>query len=225
MAELADAVDSKSTDLTVLSVRLRSWAPDKIPRQNRGIFISSLADPALVTTNSLSFNYLRQLATLPRATRYRHWAQGNDAHDATEEPHMRAVVTCLISTALVLSMTGCGKTKTTPKATVNQAATEKITAAIAEQQVVEEQVRAERRITQEATKLASVNSICPVTGGFVDPAIAPIPVEILIVQPAETIMVGVANAAAGDAVRRDPGRYAAAAQSNKQARAYTSVGP
>jgi hypothetical protein len=178
----------------------------------------------LVTTKPRFFNYLRQLATLPCATRYRHWAQANDAHDAAEEPHMHAVVTCLIFMTLVLSMSGCGKTKSTPKATVNQAATEKITAAIAEKEVVEEQARAERRIIQEASKLSSVNSICPVTGDFVDPTIAPIPVEILIVQPAETIMVGVANAAAGDAVRRDPGRYAAAAQSNKQARAYTSVG-
>jgi len=137
---------------------------------------------------------------------------------------MRSVVTCLISTVLVLGMSGCGNSKTNQQAANDPTASEKIAAALAAQQAAEEQVRAERRAALEAGKLTSVNSICPVTGGFVDPAIAPIPVEILIVQPAEIIMVGVANDAAAEAVRRDPGRYAAAAQSNKQARAYTSVG-
>jgi 2-keto-4-pentenoate hydratase/2-oxohepta-3-ene-1,7-dioic acid hydratase in catechol pathway len=141
---------------------------------------------------------------------------------------MRAV-TCLVSSLLVLALVGCGNSKSNQQAAVDssaakKSATEKVAATMTTQQATAVQARAERRAALEAGKLASVNSICPVTGDLVDPAIAPIPVEIMIVQPAKIIMVGVANAAAAEAVQRDPGRYVAAAQSNKSVRAYTKIG-
>ncbi len=138
---------------------------------------------------------------------------------------MRFTVLCFCCAALVLSMTGCGKGSTNQRTTtVPKSATEKVQEALAEKQAREEQALAERRASIEAGKLISANTICPVTGYPVDPAIAPIPVELLIVQPPETIMVGVSNAEAAAIVLHDPERYAAAASRNMKARGYTKVG-
>jgi hypothetical protein len=106
-----------------------------------------------------------------------------------------------------------------------QAARDKVAAMWAAQHAADEQKRAERAALFSAGKLASVNTVCPVTGDLVDPAIAPVPVELMLVQPSEVVMVGVANEAAAAAVRHDPERYLPAAQRNQQARAYTKVGP
>jgi hypothetical protein len=110
------------------------------------------------------------------------------------------------------------------KAAQQKEAQEKVAALLAQQRAEDDLVRAERASLLQAGKLASINSICPVTGDVVDPAVAPVPVELMLVQPSEVAMIGVANEAAAAAVRRDPARYLPAAQRNQQARSTTHVG-
>jgi len=136
---------------------------------------------------------------------------------------MRPTLLLAASLILTVGFTGCDQQakRETP---AEKSASEKVKEAIAAQRVEEEKHRAEVRAAATAGKLSSVNSVCPVTGEPVDPAITPVTVEILLVNPPEFIAIGVANEAAADAVRQHPDRYAPAAKQNRQARSTTTVG-
>ena len=140
---------------------------------------------------------------------------------------MRTVPTVLSVLAVLfmaLGFVGCDNQRETRAAT-EKAATEKVREALAAQRAAEEQHRAEINAAALAGKLASINNICPVTGLPVDPAIAPVVVEVMIVNPHEFIAIGVANAAAAESVRQNPDRYTPAARHNKEARSSSTVGP
>lgn len=134
------------------------------------------------------------------------------------------VLNVLAALFVTLGFVGCDNQREIQSAATEKAATEKMHEALAAQRAVEEQRRADLRVAAEAGKLASVNNICPVTGLPVDPAIAPVMVEVMIVNPPEFLAIGVANAAAAESVRQNPDRYAPAARNNRQARSSTTVG-
>jgi hypothetical protein len=133
------------------------------------------------------------------------------------ETAMRPVTALIVTLSLSAVIAGCGKqqTRETP---AQKTASEQVREALAAKHAQEEAVRSERRAAAGEGKLASVNTICPVTGHPVDPAIPPVTVEVMIVQPPEVIAIGVADEAAAEAVRHDPDRFAAAARANRQAR-------
>lgn len=138
---------------------------------------------------------------------------------------MRAVPTLLATLILTVGFSGCGNNQQTKRdPAVEKTAAEKVQAAIVAQRAEEEKHRSELRAAATEGKLSSINSICPVTGEPVDPAIAPVTVEILVVQPPEILAIGVANEAAAQAVRAFPDRYAPAAKRNRQARSPSAVG-
>lgn len=142
---------------------------------------------------------------------------------------MRAVPTLLATLFLTIGLSvgfsGCGSNQqTTRDPAVEKSAAEKVQAAIIAQRAEEEKHRSELRAAATEGKLSSINSVCPVTGDPVDPAITPVTVEILVVQPPEILAIGVATEAAAEAVRKFPDRYAPAAKQNRQARSPTTVG-
>jgi hypothetical protein len=138
---------------------------------------------------------------------------------------MRAVPTVLATLILTIGLTACGGNQQTKRdPAVEKTAAEKVQAAIVAQRAEEEKHRTELRAAATEGKLSSINSVCPVTGEPVDPAITPVTVEILVVQPPEILAIGVANEAAAAAVRSFPDRYAPAAKRNRQARSATAVG-
>lgn len=138
---------------------------------------------------------------------------------------MRAVPALLATLILTLGSAGCGNNQQTKRDPVaEKSASEKVQEALAAQRAEEEKHRAELRAAATEGKLSSINTVCPVTGDPVDPAITPVTVEILIVQPPEILAIGVATEAAAQAVRNFPDRYAPAAKHNRQARAATTVG-
>lgn len=137
---------------------------------------------------------------------------------------MRAVPALLATLILTLGSAGCGNQQTKRDPVAEKSANEKVQEALVAQREAEEKHRAELRAAATEGKLASINTVCPVTGNPVDPAITPVTVEILIVQPPEILAIGVATEAAAQAVRSFPDRYAPAAKQNRQARAATTVG-
>ncbi|MBA3698240.1 MAG: hypothetical protein H0W78_05260 [Planctomycetes bacterium] len=137
---------------------------------------------------------------------------------------MRAVPTLLATLILTVGLTGCGNQQTKRDPVAEKTAAGKVQAAIAAQRTEEEKHRAELRAAATEGKLSSINSVCPVTGEPVDPAITPVTVEILVVSPPDILAIGVANEAAAAAVRSFPDRYAPAAKQNRQARSATTVG-
>lgn len=137
---------------------------------------------------------------------------------------MHAVPALLATLILTAGLAGCGNQAAKRDAVAEKTATEKVREALAAQRAEEEQRRAATRAAATEGKLASVNTVCPVTGEPVDPAIAPVTVEVLVFQPPEILAIGVANEAAADSVRRFPDRYAPAAKQNRQARSTTAVG-
>jgi hypothetical protein len=137
---------------------------------------------------------------------------------------MRPALALVAILTVTLGFTGCDQqAKRDPAA--EKSANDKLQEAIAAKHAEEEKHRAEVRAAATDGKLASINTVCPVTGDPVDPAIKPVTVEILIVNPPEILAIGVANEAAAEAVRHDPDRYAPAAKRNRQARAPTTVSP
>lgn len=134
------------------------------------------------------------------------------------------VLNVLAALFVTVGFVGCDNQRETQAAT-EKAATEKVREALAAQRAAEEQHRVEINAAALAGKLASINNICPVTGLPVDPAIAPVVVEVMIVNPHEFIAIGVANAAAAESVRQNPDRYTPAARHNKEARSSSTVGP
>lgn len=64
-----------------------------------------------------------------------------------------------------------------------------------------------------------INTICPVTGRAVDPAIPPVVVTIGKGERSRKILIGVADAAAALKVKARPDLYADAAKANQQAEA------
>lgn len=62
-----------------------------------------------------------------------------------------------------------------------------------------------------------INTICPVSGKPIDPAIAPVVVTMGKGDRAQRVVIGVADAAAADKVKANPEIYAPAAKANKQA--------
>ena len=137
---------------------------------------------------------------------------------------MRVVPALLATLILSIALSACGNQQTRRDSAAEKSASEKVKEALAAQRAEDERRRAELRAAATEGKLASINSICPVTGLPVDPAITPVTVEVLIVHPAEILAIGVANEAAADAVRNHPDRYAPAAKQNRQARSTTAVG-
>lgn len=137
---------------------------------------------------------------------------------------MRAVPTLLATLILTAGLTGCGDQQTRRDPAVEKSAAEKVQAAMVAQRAEEEKHRSELRAAATEGKLSSINTVCPVTGEPVDPAITPVTVELLVVQPPEILAIGVANEAAADAVRSFPDRYVPAAKRNRQARSATTVG-
>lgn len=136
---------------------------------------------------------------------------------------MRAIPFVLATLILSVGIVGCGNQgqRETP---AEKSASEKVREAMAAQKAEEEKHRAEVRAAAAEGKLASINRVCPVTGLPVDPAIAPVTVELLIVNPPEYLAIGVASEEAAEAVRQHPERYTAAARHNRQARSTTTVG-
>ena len=134
------------------------------------------------------------------------------------------VLNVLAALFVTLGFVGCDNQREAQAAATEKAATEKVRAALAAQRAAEEQHRAEINAAALAGKLASINTICPVTGLPVDPAIAPVVVEVMIFNPHEFIAIGVANVAAAESVRQSPDRYTPAARRNRQARSSTTVG-
>jgi hypothetical protein len=63
----------------------------------------------------------------------------------------------------------------------------------------------------------AVNTICPVTGKAVDAKLSPVVVVIGKGDKAKRVVIGIAEASAGDTIKADPQRYAAAAKANKKA--------
>lgn len=125
-----------------------------------------------------------------------------------------------------VGVTGCTSQKQAARdPAAEKSAAEKVREAMAAQHAEDEKRRAELRTAATEGKLASINSVCPVTGEPVDPAITPVTVEILIVNPPEFLAIGVATEAAAEAVRHNPDRYAPAAKRNRQARGATTVSP
>jgi len=141
---------------------------------------------------------------------------------------MRAVPTLLttliLTVGLSVGFSGCGNQQAKRDPVAEKTAAEKVQAAIVAQRAEEEKHRAEIRAAATEGKLSSINSVCPVTGEPVDPAITPVTVEILVVSPPDILAIGVANEAAAAAVRSFPDRYAPAAKQNRQARSTTKVG-
>jgi hypothetical protein len=140
---------------------------------------------------------------------------------------MRPTVALAVTVILCSGLAGClggNQTKRDAPSAAEKSAEEKVKEALAAQQAEEEKHRAEVRAAAASGKLASINNICPVTGDPVDPAIAPVTIEVMLVSPSEILAIGVATEAAAEAVRRDPDRYAAAAKRNRQARSTTTVG-
>ena len=133
------------------------------------------------------------------------------------------VSTILATLVLSLCLVGCGNQRNAEMA-AEKKVTEKVREALSAQRAAEEQRRAEINAAALTGKLASINNICPVTGLAVDPAIAPVMVEIMVVTPHEFFAIGVAHAAAAESVRQNPDRYAPAARNNRQARSSTTVG-
>jgi hypothetical protein len=136
---------------------------------------------------------------------------------------MRSTLVLAATLILTVGFTGCDQQakRETP---AEKTASEKVREAMAAQRAEEEKHRAEVRAAATEGKLSSINTVCPVTGQPVDPAITPVTVEILVVNPPEFLAIGVANEAAADAVRHFPDRYAPAAKQNRQARNTTTVG-
>lgn len=134
------------------------------------------------------------------------------------------VSTILATLILALCFVGCGNQRETEIA-AEKIATENVREALTAQRTAEEQRRVRINAAALTGKLASVNNICPVTGLAVDPAIAPVMVEIMVITPHEVLAIGVANAAAAETVRQNPDRYIPAARNNRQARSSTTVGP
>ena len=135
-----------------------------------------------------------------------------------------SVSTILATLILALCFVGCGNQRETEIA-AEKVATENVREALAAQRTAEEQRRVGINAAALTGKLASVNNICPVTGLAVDPAIAPVMVEVMVITPHEVLAIGVANAAAAETVRQNPDRYIPAARNNRQARSSTTVGP
>lgn len=138
---------------------------------------------------------------------------------------MRTSLVLVATLILSLGSTACTGQKQARDPAAEKSASEKVQEAIAAQRAEEEKRRAELRTAATEGKLASINTVCPVTGEPVDPAIAPVTVEILVVNPAEILAIGVASEAAAEAVRHHPDRYAPAAKRNRQARSATTVAP
>ena len=136
---------------------------------------------------------------------------------------MRAIPFVLATVILGIGIAGCDSQakRETP---AEKTAGEKVREALATQQAEDEKHRSELRAAATEGKLTSINRVCPVTGLPVDPAIAPVTVEVLIVNPPEYLAIGVANEEAAEAVRQNPERYTAAARHNRQARSTTTVG-
>ena len=134
------------------------------------------------------------------------------------------ILNVLVALFVTLGFTGCGNQDNKRETPAEKTATEKVREALAAQHAAEEQHRAEMNAAALAGKLASINNICPVTGLPVDPTIAPVVVEVMIVEPHEFIAIGVANAAAAESVRQSPDRYTPAARRNRQARSSTTIG-
>ncbi len=141
---------------------------------------------------------------------------------------MRAVpallATLFLTVGLSVGFSGCGNQQAKRDPAAEKSAAEKVQEALAAQRAEEEKHRAEIRAAATEGKLLSINSVCPVTGEPVDRSLAPVTVEVLIVQPPEILAIGVANEAAAAAVRSFPERYAPAAKQNRQARSTTNVG-
>lgn len=138
---------------------------------------------------------------------------------------MRAVPALLATLILTAGIAGCGKQQASKRDPVAEhSAAQKVQEALAAQRLEEEQHRATVRAAATEGKLASVNTVCPVTGEPVDPAIAPVTVEVLVFNPPEILAIGVATEAAAESVRRFPDRYAPAAKQNRQARSTTAIG-
>lgn len=70
----------------------------------------------------------------------------------------------------------------------------------------------------DAPAVKVINTICPVTGLAVDPAIPPIEVLVEVVHPPQVLLIGVSDADAGKRVAANPERFAAAARNNRVAR-------
>lgn len=136
---------------------------------------------------------------------------------------MRSTLVLAATLILTVGVIGCGQ-QTKRETPAEKTAAEKVREAIAAQKADEEKHRAEVRAAATEGKLSSINSVCPVTGQAVDPAITPVTVEVLVVYPPEFLAIGVADEAAAESVRRFPERYAPAAKQNRQARSTTTVG-
>jgi hypothetical protein len=135
---------------------------------------------------------------------------------------MRVPLALAAAMTACLVLGGCTGQKSARDTAPEKSAAEKVREALAAQRAEEAERDAARRAAAAEGKLASINSVCPVTGEPVDPMIAPVTIEVLLFQPAEILAVGVANEAAAEAVRRDPERYAPAARRNQQARSTTT---
>ncbi|HEX3131993.1 MAG TPA: hypothetical protein VHX44_00250 [Planctomycetota bacterium] len=136
---------------------------------------------------------------------------------------MRSTLVLAATLILIVGFTGCDQ-QAKRDTSAEKTAFEKVKEAIAAQHAEEEKHRSEVRAAATEGKLSSINTVCPVTGEPVDPAIAPVMIEILVVNPPEFLAIGVANEAAADAVRHFPDRYAPAARQNRQARNTTTIG-
>lgn len=140
---------------------------------------------------------------------------------------MRPTVALAVTVILCFGMAGCLGSKQTQREAPpapEKSATEKVQEALVAQKAEEEKHHAEVRAAATTGKLSSINTVCPVTGDPVDPALTPVTIELMLVSPSEILAIGVATEAAAEAVRRDPDRYAAAAKRNRQARSTTAIG-
>jgi hypothetical protein len=137
---------------------------------------------------------------------------------------MRHLSTLAATLVLAIAAGGCTSQQATREPAAEKSGSQKVQEALAAQHAADEKRRAELRGAASEGKLASINSVCPVTGDAVDPAIAPVTVELMVVSPPEILAIGVATEAAAEAVRHDPERYAPAAKRNRQARSGTTIG-
>jgi hypothetical protein len=68
-----------------------------------------------------------------------------------------------------------------------------------------------------AADVKAANTVCPVTGRAVDPAIPPVIITVGKGERAQKIVIGVADAASAEKVKADPEAYVTAAKANRRA--------
>jgi outer membrane murein-binding lipoprotein Lpp len=139
---------------------------------------------------------------------------------AVEEPVMRLIVPCA-AVVIGLCLGGCGSDRSTDAASSPASTTNPVSDQAPGGPAPAVAPAAAAAAGTDLPK--SVNTLDPVDGLPVDPALPPVVVEVDIVSPPLSVVVGISSAENAKRIQADPMKYAGAALHNRVARLETDT--